>query len=201
MADLLTVKTDEFGARTLSRIIQTERDSEELLLPRESRFSSSYSVVVEIRRIIDAEDYDPHHAVIMKFDGGEWVDTKQTRPVRNISPYMILGSKYAPVRLVAKTVGNLGLCVEPGPQHAEAKMLEDLPAAVNTKKDPSTATARIMIPDDSGDLKNTSKIVTVTNRFQNLSIDAGTYVKLEPLNGKWHPYAADCPGGSDSESL
>jgi hypothetical protein len=181
--------------------MRAEGDSQELLEPRDTRSASQYSVVVEIRRIIDAKDYAPHHAVIMKFDGGQWIDTKQTRPVRNISPYMILGSKYAPVRLVAKTVGNLGLCVEPGPMRAEAKMLEDLPAAVDTKRDPSEATARILIPGTTEDLRNSDKIVTVTNRFLNISIDAGTYVRIEPLNGKWYPYVGDCPGGSNSESL
>ena len=72
----------------------------------------------------------------------------------------------------------------------------DLAAAVNTKRDPSTATARILRRETNGDLTSTCDSITVTNRFMNISIDSGTYAKVEWLDGEWQPYAADCPGGS-----
>ena len=72
----------------------------------------------------------------------------------------------------------------------------DLAAAVNTKRDPSTATARILRRETTGDLTSTCDSITVTNRFMNISIDSGTYAKVEWLDGEWQPYAADCPGGS-----
>jgi hypothetical protein len=72
----------------------------------------------------------------------------------------------------------------------------DLAAAVNTKRDPSTATARILRRETNGDLTSTCDSITVINRFMNISIDSGTYAKVEWLDGEWQPYAADCPGGS-----
>ena len=72
----------------------------------------------------------------------------------------------------------------------------DLAAAVNTKRDPSTATARILRRETNGDLTSTCDSITVTNRFMNISIDSGTYAKVEWLDGEWQPYAADCAGGS-----
>jgi hypothetical protein len=39
------------------------------------------------------------------------------------------------------------------------------------------------------------------NRFTQISVDAGTYGKAEHIDGEWQLYAADCPGGSLSESL
>jgi hypothetical protein len=77
----------------------------------------------------------------------------------------------------------------------------DLRAAVNTKRDPSTATARILRRKTDGDLSLSTDSITVVNRFINISIDAGTYAKVEMIDGEWQPYAADCPGGSLSESL
>lgn len=76
---------------------------------------------------------------------------------------------------------------------------EDLMAAVNTKRDPSIAKARILRKKTNGDLKLSLDEVTVVNRFKNISIDSGVYAKIEYINGEWQPYAADCPGDSVSE--
>jgi hypothetical protein len=78
---------------------------------------------------------------------------------------------------------------------------QDLPAAVNTKRDPSTATARVLRRKANGDLTLLSETITVVNRFTQISVDAGTYAKAEWIDGEWQLYAADCPGGSLSESL
>jgi hypothetical protein len=83
----------------------------------------------------------------------------------------------------------------------QAILLADLPAAVNTKRDPSTAQAVVLRRKANGDLTRSSLTLTVVNRFINISIDAGTYIKIEHIDGEWQPYAADCPGGSLSESL
>ncbi len=84
----------------------------------------------------------------------------------------------------------------------QGKLTEDLLAAVNTKRDPSTAKARILFRKLDGDLTLSTKEVTIVNRFENISVDKNTYVKFEWLDGEWQPYAADCSGGSFSmESL
>jgi hypothetical protein len=83
----------------------------------------------------------------------------------------------------------------------QAILLTDLRAAVNTKRDPSTAQVAVLKRKPNGDLTRSSLTLTIVNRFINISIDAGTYVKIEHIDGEWQPYAADCPGGSLSESL
>lgn len=80
----------------------------------------------------------------------------------------------------------------------QAVLLDDLVAAVNTKRDPSTARAAVLRRKANGDLTLSSLILTVVNRFTQISVDAGTYIKIEHIDGEWQPYAADCPGGSAS---
>jgi hypothetical protein len=80
----------------------------------------------------------------------------------------------------------------------QAVLLDDLVAAVNTKRDPSTARAVVLRRKANGDLTLSSLILTVVNRFTEISVDAGTYIKIEHIDGEWQPYTADCPGGSAS---
>jgi hypothetical protein len=75
----------------------------------------------------------------------------------------------------------------------------DLLAAVDMFSDPSTATAHVLRRKSNGDLEVTRQVVTVVNRFENISIDADTYIKIEWIDGEWQPYAADC--GPQSESF
>jgi hypothetical protein len=76
-------------------------------------------------------------------------------------------------------------------------MKDDLFAAVATKTDPSVADAYLL--EKRGDnLVNTGDTIEITNRFENISVDAGTYAKAEWIDGEWQLYAADCPGGSES---
>jgi len=89
-----------------------------------------------------------------------------------------------------------------GMSRFQGKLTEDLLAAVNTKRDPSTAKARILFRKLDGDLTLSTKEVTIVNRFENISVDSGTYVKFEWMDGEWQLYAADCPAdGSISESF
>ena len=78
----------------------------------------------------------------------------------------------------------------------------DLLAAVDMFADPSTATAHILRRKSNGDLEVTQQVVTVVNRFENISIDADTYIKIEFIDGEWQPYAADCgPNSQGASSL
>ena len=76
----------------------------------------------------------------------------------------------------------------------------DLFAAVNTKRDPSTASARILRRLPNGDLSLSTDTITIVNRFMHISVDAGTYAKAEWIDGEWQLYAADCATGSSSGS-
>ena len=84
-------------------------------------------------------------------------------------------------------------------QRRQAVLQSDLLAAVDTFTDPSTALAEIIRRKANGDLELADEVVTVVNRFENISIDGGTYIKIEWIDGEWQPYAADC--GPQSESL
>ena len=84
-------------------------------------------------------------------------------------------------------------------QRRQAILEADLLAAVDTLTDPSTAPARLLDLTAGGDLELSDETVTVVNRFENISIDADTYVKIEFIDGEWQPYASDC--GPQSESF
>jgi hypothetical protein len=82
--------------------------------------------------------------------------------------------------------------------HLQVILSADLFAAVNTKRDPSTASARILRRLSNGDLSLSTDTVTIVNRFMHISVDAGTYAKAEWIDGEWQLYAADCATGSSS---
>lgn len=86
-----------------------------------------------------------------------------------------------------------------GQRNRQAYLLEDLFAAEDTLADPSTARARLLRKNSAGNLELTNTEVTVYNRFQNISIDADTFIKVEWIDGEWQPYASDC--APDSQSI
>ena len=93
-------------------------------------------------------------------------------------------------------------------RHLLVVLLEDLYAAVDWKTDPSTALAAVAQKNAAGDYYVTTRRLTVTNRFENISLDAGPLVGIEWIDGEWQPYKADCspqsesiPGGSAAPSL
>jgi len=81
-----------------------------------------------------------------------------------------------------------------------AVLQEDLLAAVDFFTDPSTATARLCRRNGDGDYVLTDMLVTVVNRFQNISLDEDTIIGIEWQNGEWTPYKADCSPTSQSIS-
>lgn len=69
---------------------------------------------------------------------------------------------------------------------------EDLVAAVDWKNNPSIADAHVAERRASGNYEVTTRTVVVVNRFENISLDAGTLVGIEWIDGEWQPYKADC---------
>ena len=96
-----------------------------------------------------------------------------------------VGNEWAPLN----SIGN----------HLQCILEETLYAAVDTFTDPSTARACVLRRNDIGNLVFTGQMITVTNRLEYVSIDADTYIRVEWLDGEWHPYVADC--GTQSESI
>jgi hypothetical protein len=86
-----------------------------------------------------------------------------------------------------------------GQRNRQAYLLEDLYAAEDTLVDPSTARARLL-RRNGANLQLTNVEVTVVNRFEHISVDADTYVKIEWIDGEWQLYAADCAPESQSIS-
>lgn len=86
-----------------------------------------------------------------------------------------------------------------GKRHLQVMLLEDLFAAVDTRKDPSYAWARVLVRKFNGRLKLCCQKVRVVNRFKHISIDAWTYIKIEWIDGEYQPYAGDCAGESLSD--
>jgi hypothetical protein len=86
------------------------------------------------------------------------------------------------------------------PMNLQAVLDEDLFAAEDTFNDPSTAIATILIRDRYGNLRASTRKETVVNRFENISIDKDTYIKIEWIEGEWQPYASDCAPFSESLS-
>ncbi len=74
----------------------------------------------------------------------------------------------------------------------QAVMVGALSAATEALASPATATAKLLKPDDDGDLEVTETEVSVTNRFEGIEVAAGTLVKIEFIDGEWQLYAADC---------
>ena len=77
-------------------------------------------------------------------------------------------------------------------RNVQVMMKADLLAAVDCQTDPSTAAAYVMRRTSGGDLETTDREITIVNRFQEISVDAGMYAKAEWIDGEWQLYAADC---------
>ena len=83
-------------------------------------------------------------------------------------------------------------------RHLLCVLTEDLFAAVDWMTNPSVAEARVAQKNAAGNYYITTRKITITNRFENISLDAGTLVGIEWIDGEWQPYKADCTPGSDS---
>ena len=83
-------------------------------------------------------------------------------------------------------------------RHLLCVLAEDLFAAVSWKDNPSVAVAYVAQKNAAGNYYVTARQITVTNRFENISLDAGTLVGIEWIDGEWQPYKADCSPGSES---
>lgn len=83
-----------------------------------------------------------------------------------------------------------------------AVLQADLLAAVDWMRDPSTAPALLARKEPgSSDYILTNEEVAVVNRFENISLDNGTVIGIEYIDGEWQPYKADCSPDSGSMSI
>jgi len=85
-----------------------------------------------------------------------------------------------------------------GQERRWAVLGEDLLAAVDSLTDPSTAQANFVARKANGDLEILAESVTLVNRFEEISVDAGRLVGVEWMAGEWTIYKADCPAMSGS---
>jgi hypothetical protein len=83
-----------------------------------------------------------------------------------------------------------------------AVLQSDLLAAVDWMRDPSTALAKLARKKSgTSDYILTDEEVIVVNRFENISLDSGTVLGIEWIDGEWQPYKADCSPESGSMSI
>lgn len=108
------------------------------------------------------------------------------------------------VREVARRMRNempqRGRYMQPQ-RHLQCRLTQDLLAAVDSWTDPSTATAHVYQKLSGDDMQWNGDTITIVNRFENISVDAGTYCKAEWIDGEWQLYAADCPATFSQSSL
>ncbi len=74
----------------------------------------------------------------------------------------------------------------------QGKLDGDLAAATAFSNSPATATMSVWAKNSSGNMVDTTRNITVTNRFEGTSLSSGTIVKAEWIDGEWQVYAADC---------
>jgi hypothetical protein len=83
-------------------------------------------------------------------------------------------------------------------RHLICVLTEDLYAAVDWMNNPSVAKARVAQKNAAGNYYITTREITVVNRFENISLDSGTLIGIEWIDGEWQPYKADCTPASES---
>ena len=77
-------------------------------------------------------------------------------------------------------------------QNISGKLDGELVAASSFGSSPGTATLSVWTKDSSGNMADSGRNETVTNRFERISLLAGTIVHAEWIDGEWRIYAADC---------
>jgi len=195
------IRLTDVDSRRLRTALDAQGDQTAAAVDGVQARIESQEVIVRFIENVNPGDYEAKQCVLMGFDGAEFVDTLQLVPVRLMSPAGVAASSSHPVQCVARQTGNLGLCAEITPRR-QAFLTSDMLAAVNTRRDPSTATAILLNRRSNGDFSLSSHSVEIVNRFEDISADSGTYVKLEWIDGEIQPYAANCPSpGSESESF
>lgn len=80
----------------------------------------------------------------------------------------------------------------------QGEMLEDVPVAANSLKDPSVGQFLVWRKNSAGDMSRTTLILDVVNRFRHISFDEGSYACAEYMDDEWRLYNLDCPGGASS---
>jgi len=206
--DIIKVKNDCGAARRKGEIlkidgkaIETVADEQIWLLGKAVTADCYFGILKRPAEIAGVESLQVSGVCIALVD---IIDAYHTRACAIAGSYVLESSDSGPLEILY-TPDGLGEkdCVVRFATEGrhEGILLDDMPAAVNTKRDPSTARVRVLRKQSSGDLFSSSTIYTITNRFKNISAQSGTYVKFERMNGEWQLYCADCPSEDSSGSV
>ena len=86
-------------------------------------------------------------------------------------------------------------------ERLQGVMVETLAAAAEALTSPSVACMRVLKRNRlTTNLETTSRVLNIVNRYEGISVAAGTYVRAEYLDGEWSLYGADCVNTSISAS-
>jgi len=70
----------------------------------------------------------------------------------------------------------------------QGEVLEDVPAAANSLKDPSNGILLVWRKNDAGDMSRTNLEIPFVNRFRHISFDAESYGCIEYMDDEWRAY-------------
>ena len=187
MTKSLIVRTDISGARTLEGIIRREsQGAPPSVIDAGNPLQGGNAVLVAINEIVAYDDFRPFQASLLHLNGNQFVRKGGVVSVRNLSGMPLLPHW----RHIAAPVSNLGLCIYTGQRQIEVELIEDLYAAVNSKVDPSSANALLRLYRENGDQYTSEMGVAIVNRFENISIDAGTYMTAKWSGREWQALRA-----------
>lgn len=84
---------------------------------------------------------------------------------------------------------------KPAPLRRKQGVLDtSLSQATSFDTGAATATLTVYTRDSvTGDLEPSGETLTVTNRFENITVASGKYVHVQRFDGEWHVVASDCP--------
>jgi hypothetical protein len=77
-------------------------------------------------------------------------------------------------------------------RHLQGKLDGGLDAAADSTTTPATAVMSVYEKNSSGNMVDSGRDITVTNRFQYADASAGSWCKAEWIDGEWQLYAVDC---------
>jgi hypothetical protein len=79
-----------------------------------------------------------------------------------------------------------------GAKRREGILLDNVPGSTAPLTSPSFGTVRVLKKNSSGNLEVTDTCYEVAYRFTVPDLEAGSFCKIEFLDGEWSFYAVDC---------
>lgn len=129
MTELYNIAGDASTVADLRDMRALYREGQSLPTVTSDPVPSAGNVIVELISDISAGDHSRHRAKLVTLVNGAWVDTGQRPWIRNVGA----DTAEAGLRLIARPIGRLGLCVYGG-----CPVPADVPAEIEDSVSVST---------------------------------------------------------------